>query len=202
MPLARWNYKGIFPKPRDDFSRPSSGFSVTTSDPQTRAFRYVPDERNLAVAVLRPSGSSQTSVTAISELEGRIFGDFALEVHARTTEPLTSGAYSVVFRRASPNNYYEFLVNAQGSWRFARFDGTGPSVALSDYKRNFSIRRSPLPNQLLVVAIGPQMRLYANGELLGEFQDDTYLRGSIGLKTSAWQSPVEVRFSHLQVSEP
>ncbi len=139
---------------------------------------------------------------ANSALRGRSFRDFVLEVDVRLTRrPETSASVGLGFRSERVGYGYRLLVDiAMGNYLVLRDEGATSNSLTGGWKPSYFIKQTE--NHLMVVASGSQLKVYANGGLLGEFHDDAFSKGSMALLVEAWRSPVEARFSNFQVYEP
>lgn len=89
--------------------------------------------------------------------------------------------YGLLIRANPPNSGYVFSFACDGSYRFYRWDGVN-YYALQEWKEDSNIVIGPdQTNRMGILAEGNTFELYANGELLGEYEDDMFDFGRFGL---------------------
>ncbi|MBN1535235.1 MAG: DUF1080 domain-containing protein [Anaerolineales bacterium] len=89
--------------------------------------------------------------------------------------------YGLVIRVSPPNSAYVISFACDGSFRFYRWDGSN-YYALQEWKEDSHIITGPgQTNRMGILAVGDSFELYANGELLGEYEDDMFDFGRFGL---------------------
>lgn len=177
---------------QDDFEDPGSGWVLESSDALAGFF----EEGSLHLHVKSPM-----LLAWIQNPELQSLDDFDLEVDATQVSGPDNNEYGVMFRYQNPDNFYAFLVTGAGSFGVtAKINGEYYSVL------NFTLTPSVQPgtstNRLRLVADGPQITVYANGELLAIVPDNTFRRGDIFLAAGAFeQGDVHVAFDNLKVTE-
>jgi hypothetical protein len=96
--------------------------------------------------------------------------------------------YGVLVRAPDPNKGYVFEFSCDGRFRIYKWDGENYK-AIQEWKASSSIfAGSDQNNRLGIWMKGKTIRLYANGQLLGEYEDDTYDEGRFGLVIGADQT--------------
>lgn len=89
--------------------------------------------------------------------------------------------YGLLIRATPPNSGYVFSFACDGSYRFYRWDGEN-YYALQEWKEDSHIVSGvEQTNRMGILAEGDSFELYANGELLGEYEDDMFDYGRFGL---------------------
>lgn len=89
--------------------------------------------------------------------------------------------YGLLIRARNPNSGYIFSFSCDGSFRIYRWDGKN-YYALEEWKQDSNIFAGANQiNRMSILAEDSTFKLYANGKLLGEYEDDTYDYGQFGL---------------------
>lgn len=123
-----------------------------------------------------------------------------------TVQQVSGGDWSVglAARAQSDQEYYLFLVNHRGEWRFSVQTPDGEQV-LRDWTRHPSIR-ADLPSFTVgLLAAGSGFDLFFNGNILGHVSDSTYREaGQLGLAVGRTRAIATIRahFSDLRVTIP
>jgi hypothetical protein len=120
------------------------------------------------------------------------FKDFILQARMRSVEK--DGAYGLVFRGTSqPATFYIFQLRPAGEYQLIKWSQIqGQNGELIPWTASDAIRKDQNPNELKVVAQGPQITLYVNDEKLASFTDDSLTGGEVG--------PVATQNGHAAVS--
>ncbi|MGD2050768.1 MAG: DUF1080 domain-containing protein [Chloroflexota bacterium] len=140
-----------------------------------------------------------------STLEEPIFADFDLEVDGVLLDGSEDSTYGILYRMQSPTEFYRFEIMGDGHFMVERLDNDGTWTRfVDDWQRSDTIQVGVnANNHLRVVADGPSMTFYVNGELLQEIEDHTYISGNIGLDAGTYGHPkTRVAFDDLRVSPP
>jgi tRNA A-37 threonylcarbamoyl transferase component Bud32 len=162
----------------DDFSDPGSGWTEQEfsagggSNYNSGSFQLkIPDkETQWAYAQYREG------------MEGGNFSDFSFQVDVIIEQ--YDGVGGIVFRRASPYEFYVFQINTNGYYQLLRAGDAFHDnwTILIDWTQSYAVRpRDYSTNRLMVIALGDTFYLYANGQYLDTFQDSSYPRGWFGL---------------------
>ncbi len=99
--------------------------------------------------------------------------------------------YGLVYRSPDYSKGYWFQVTCGGNWAFGYWDGE-KYVNLTDGRdtANAILTGSNQTNRLGVMAAGSTHKLYVNGKLIAEVQDETFLdAGSFGAVVAAFSTP-------------
>jgi outer membrane murein-binding lipoprotein Lpp len=130
---------------------------------------------------------------------GNIYGDFTLSVDMKQVEG-TPGYYGLLFRFSGENLYY-FWVRDDGYYGLSLGRGEEWEV-LIEMARAEPIRRSSW-NKLAVEALGGELSLYANGELLGSVVDDRVSEGKVAVvsETASNQDYLKILFSDFSIKK-
>jgi serine/threonine protein kinase len=184
---------------RDDFSDPTSGWDVFDDGSQSGG--YADGEYVLSVGGgFQVTGDLITPTQDLSE-----FGDVRVEVTSRLlTAP--KAVAGVTCRAQSPNSYYYFLVQGDGSYyigeahpRQAENLDTGTSPAIATGRAPNRIAAECLDSQN-----GVALRLIVNGVAVNTVEDrvDPLGPGSTGVRTESRNDPMSAAFDDYVVSVP
>ncbi|MGB2894612.1 MAG: hypothetical protein WBB65_00435 [Anaerolineales bacterium] len=108
--------------------------------------------------------------------------DFYLEITARMGNECSGiDRYGLIFRAPDPSKGYIFEFSCDGRFRLYKWDGE-EYTGIQGWKSSSLILSGPnKENRLGVMTDGSDVRLYANGKLLGEYAIDDYPQGRFGL---------------------
>lgn len=107
--------------------------------------------------------------------------------------------YGLVFRRASAGNWYEFEIDGNSKWRFAKIVNDTYSDILP-YRLDIAINGGlNVTNTLLVQMKGSHFAFYVNGTKVGEADDTTFSSGLSGLLGN---DNIQVAYNHFQITPP
>lgn len=140
-----------------------------------------------------------------STLNEPVFADFDLEVDGILLDGSDDSTYGILLRMQSPTEFYRFEIMGDGHYMVERLDNDGTWTRfVDDWQVSETIQVGVnATNHLRVVADGPFMAFYANGELLQEIEDNAYISGNIGLDAGTYGHPkTRVAFDDLRVSPP
>jgi hypothetical protein len=174
---------------RDDFS---SHKLWKTGEMDDGNIAYGQNELSLAVA--RPKGS------LISLREQTALSDYYLEITAAPSLCRGNDNYGILFRVASPTDFYRLLVSCSGQVRLERLVN-GQGTLLQDWTPSPQINPGePGAYRLGVWAKGKELRFYINNTFQFGRQDAALAEGSLGLFARAMgDNAVTVTFSNLIV---
>jgi hypothetical protein len=133
---------------------------------------------------------------------GDMYGDFALEVDAYQVGSPDDGRYGLIFRHQDEENFYYFLVDGKGRYRVGKMaGGKWQAVGNTDWTAEPAVKPGET-NHLKVIAVGPQIAVYANGVQVASLTDDSIARGKVGMiaETIPGLSSTMASFSDLVVS--
>jgi hypothetical protein len=106
--------------------------------------------------------------------------DFTLEVEALPLSGPDFNGYGLVYRAQDAAHYTAFAVGSDGYYAVLRVTGD-VETPLVEWRQFPHVRRGRQPNRLRVACTGPTCRFYVNDEYATTFEDDTWLRGDVGL---------------------
>lgn len=178
---------------RDDFSNPNSGWEVGEYD--TGEVGYS-DGQYFVISY----GDANTMWGVAS----RSFGNVVIEVDATPISGPDNNDYGIICRvqgKEDGRGYY-FLISGDGYYAIAKGTDTGYDW-LVDFTESSAIKQGYTTNRIRVVCDGSNLRLYVNGQLVGEASDTEFSSGDIALTATSYENePVEVRFDNLVVTAP
>jgi hypothetical protein len=120
----------------------------------------------------------------VSSITLHTYSDFDVQVKARDKRAVPDGpekSYGVTFRYQDADNFYAFQVNpGSGRYRLLKREA-GRETAMVPWTASPHINRGDAPNVVRVVALGPTLRFYVNGNLLHTAVERTFASGRIGL---------------------
>lgn len=173
----------------DDFSDQNTGW------PNQGNYSYQADGYHIAV--------DQANQTFWATPQ-RDDGDTSLSVDAR---PIVDGAsgYSGLLCRFQDDRFYYFIVQPNGSYSIGKYaDGTFQALfSPEEWRYSDAIKQGNVTNRLKADCLGNTLRLYANGELLGETTDSDLRSGAGGVLAATLESEdFEVVFNHFLITSP
>jgi hypothetical protein len=174
----------------DDFDDPSSGWGTASGSSGSVAY----DAGRLVITL---NGRNQPAVS----VHGGIFDDYVSDVEALTLAGPEDNALGVVARYQDDDNYYAFLVSADGFHAVLHFvDGR----LVWDQEWQFDdlgeIERGMAGNDLRVLAEGPRLTFLVNGRVRAEVRDALWSSGQIGVFAGVFEeSGVQVGFDRWRV---
>jgi hypothetical protein len=181
---------------QDDFSAGNAGRWQTEGDELGSA--EVNNEQ-LVIDVAAPN------TLQYSTLEEPQFADFDLEISGVLLDGSDDSTYGVLLRMQSPTEFYRFEIMGDGHYIVERLNNDGTWTRfVDDWQSSEAIQVGlNANNRLRVIADGPAMAFYVNGELLQEIEDSTYLAGNIALDAGTYGHPkTRVAFDDLMISPP
>jgi hypothetical protein len=130
----------------------------------------------------------------------RDFADFALEVDARRVSGPLDNEFGVLVRyQPETDEFYLFAISSDGFYSVQKYQA-GEWQQLVKWTESTAIQQGEAVNRLRVTAQGDKMRLFVNGEPLGQVEDASFRSGSVGLIASTGdKGGVAVAFDNLRV---
>jgi hypothetical protein len=119
-------------------------------------------------------------------LVGKQSQDFHAEVTTALAKQCASGdRYGLMFRVLDPSNYYAFVIECDGQYRFLRYV-SGAATPIVDWTATPAIERGAQSiNTLAVTARGDTFEFSVNGTLLSTASDGIFASGRFGLLVGA-----------------
>lgn len=142
------------------------------------------------------TGLKTTSGWRISTY-GADLRDFYIEARVTPGECKGNDRYGIYFRvpnRTTPDQGYWYGFTCDGRYALQRWDGKavpdGVVTNLIFWKKSDVIQAGPnKTNTMGVMAIGTRIYLYANGQLLGQVDSNTWLQGAFGVFVGGRETP-------------
>jgi hypothetical protein len=127
------------------------------------------------------------------------FDDFVIEVDTSKVAGPDDGGFGIVLRYVDMDNFYYFVVTADGQYRFSYYLNNSRTDII-DWTASDAINKGNALNKLGVACKGNHFILSINGTVVEDFTDDTFTSGDIGLlATSNTAAGVKVTFDNLNV---
>lgn len=148
---------------------------------------------------------STANTIQYTTLQERPFGDFVLEIEATQLAGSPESSFGVLFRMQSAQEFYRFDITGNGRYTIERHNANGTwSRFVEDWPTSTAIKQGfNVTNLLRIYADGPDIAVYANGELLHQFNDSAYAEGNIALTGGTFGQPgLSVSFDNLVVQRP
>lgn len=123
-----------------------------------------------------------------------VISDFFMEATFRTGDECSGlDRYGLLLRSPDPNQGYVFAFSCDGRYRLYGWDGT--YNGLVEWTTNTNIKSGPdSTNKMGVLMEGDTIKLYANGSLLAELEDELFNRGQFGLFVASGSTPNYVTY--------
>jgi TolB protein len=161
----------------DDFSDPSSGWDDAFDRYTTK--QYGNNKYYVEIT---------TSNLVAWGLANRKVADFRIQVDAAPEEGPNNNGYGILFRFQDRDNFYRFDISGDGFFLLSKFHN-GEWVTLVPWTATSAVNVGHDTNRLAVEAVGSQIRVYANDDLLAEVEDDTLDEGNFGFFASTFSEP-------------
>jgi hypothetical protein len=148
---------------------------------------------------------SQPGAMQYTALEEPAFGDFDLAVETQLIEGNLQASYGVLFRMASPEQFYRFELTGDGHYVVERHDAGGQWQRLVDgwQKSPAIMTGTGAVNRLRIKVEGPEMAFYANDALLHQVEDSNYSGGKIALDAGTFGGQRTIAaFDNLAIGRP
>jgi pSer/pThr/pTyr-binding forkhead associated (FHA) protein len=175
----------------DDFSDPSSGWDDAFDRYTTKQYGNNKYYIDITTSNLVAWGLANRSVS-----------DFRLEVDATQELGPNNNGYGILFRFQDRDNFYRFDISGDGFFLLSKFHA-GEWVTLVPWTASSAINVGQTANRLSVEAVGSQIRVYANDDLLAELEDDTFAEGNFGFFASTFSEPnLTVSFDDITLWTP
>ncbi|MEW6085852.1 MAG: family 16 glycoside hydrolase [Chloroflexota bacterium] len=170
-----------------DFNEPENGWISGMEESNTRG--YVDGEYFVTV---KPNGG-----TGAGPGKDFLFSDFVAEVDARILKATNPGGWGFIFREQPFPQSFRYHINFNSSG-LSLFLNTGSYTDLF-YLQGAPVQPAPGTNHLLVIAKGPNIAIYVNGEPVTVVSDSTLPSGIVSLGIHAGEQETEVRFDNFKI---
>lgn len=120
----------------------------------------------------------------------QISGGVVVEVVATKVAGSDNNDFGILCRYQDPSNYYYFVISSDGYFAaFIVLDDKISFIGVEGWIKSSSIHTGSASNTIRVECVGSAFRLYANGSLLIELQDNTFSGGDVGLIAGTFDVP-------------
>jgi serine/threonine-protein kinase len=158
----------------DDFSSPANGWPDASTD--EGGYTYL--DGAYSISVLQ-NGSLYWAAPDGS------FSDLSVHVEAGRASG-EQGYYGLLCRIQDSENYYYFIIRPDGYFTIGIYQaGTFTALTPGGWTFHRAIQTGDAINDLQAECVGDELRLSANGELLGEARDSAFKTGRSGLIAAA-----------------
>ena len=145
------------------------------------------------------------NIAQFSTLGEQSFTDFVFEVDARQLSGDPGNTYGVLFRVQDPTMFYRFELTGDGMYMVERRNSDGTWTRfVDDWTPTPAINQGiNTLNKIRVEAIGNTFSAYVNGQLVHQFEDNTFSSGTIGLDAGTFVQPhTQAVFDNVVVRMP
>lgn len=140
---------------------------------------------------------------------GRQFDNVVMETVAIPVSGPPNNAYGLICRYTDTQNFYVFLISADGYYAIGKYDNQSPEIqyltgeAPYFYLPSTAIRQGQARNNLLARCVDDELTLFANGELIASVQDSTHTTGDIGVTGGSFElGTVVIEFDDFKATAP
>lgn len=136
-------------------------------------------------------------------LDGRTFGDFALEVDVWQRSGAAESSYGILFRMENGQQFYRFDITGSGQFIIERHESDGTWTRLiPEWTSTTALNQGlNVANRLKIIAAGSNLTFYANDILLAELTDPSFSSGAIAFDAGTFGgSNLQVSFDNLNVT--
>ncbi len=138
---------------------------------------FTMEDGSLVMEVHEGGGYDEWGVAAGADIT-----DFYLEITARMGDECSGiDRYGLIFRAPDPSQGYIFEFSCDGRFRLYKWDGEEYTGIQNWKSSSLILSGTNKENRLGVMTDGSDVRLYANGKLLGEYAIGDYSQGRFGL---------------------
>ena len=143
----------------------------------TEYTRFTVEDGRMQMTVLEPDHGDEWGLSSRPELE-----NFYLQATFITGDTCADAdRYGVLVRSPDPNQGYVYGFSCSGRYRIYAWDGE-TYRPIQEWRTTSAIKAGANQTNILGIwMVGDTIRLYANGQLLGEYSDDEFDSGRFGL---------------------
>lgn len=129
--------------------------------------------------------------------------DVSLEVFASRMAGPADGYYGLVCRHLDGENYYLLVIGSDGFYSIGKVVDNELEFLVEGQDTSGQIHLDNAVNQIRGDCVGETLKLYANGKLLAETEDDQFSSGTVGLIAGTRQSPgLQAWFDDFSIYQP
>jgi hypothetical protein len=119
--------------------------------------------------------------------------DYMLEVEAFVFRPLSEAEgdfeYGVIVRQTSRNEFYAFVISSRTQhWEVLKSSPEGMAVMAEGNSSSIRGDVEGTRDKLFVIAKGPRLTFFLNGQLVADLSDNDYAAGHAGLITETFDN--------------
>jgi hypothetical protein len=135
---------------------------------------------------------------------GLSFEDVIVEVDAVTVSGPLDNDFGVQCRAQDNENYYFFLISADGFQVIGKvFRGEPEFLSADVMQPSEAVVQGNETNHLRVACVGQELTLSVNGQVVSQASDDSLDHGDVGLMAGSYgEGSVLVAFDNFQVTQP
>ena len=140
----------------------------------------------------------------IWSIRDKSYTDVVLEVDGARLAGPEDGYYGLLCRQIDGKNYYTLVIGSNGFYGIGKMkDGEFDFLQEGQDTKNRIVQGADTFNRIRADCIGNNLRLYANGKLLLELQDDDFASGVTGvLAGTNKQTGLEALFDNFATYQP
>jgi hypothetical protein len=163
----------------DSFNNANRWFLVDSGNT-----RFTVEDGSLVMKSFSPGSFDEWGISNYG-----VASDFFIETTFRTGDECSGlDRYGLLLRSPDPNEGYVFAFSCDGRYRLYAWDGT--YTGLVEWTSNSNIKRGPeATNKMGVLMEGRTIKLYANGTLLVELENQKFDSGSFGIFVASGNTP-------------
>lgn len=175
----------IVPDIRQNLGEPSFRDTLASSNNwyllDTSNTRFTAGDNVLILSALNTGKNDEWGIATTSPIK-----NFYLELQFTTTNPCSGlDRYGVIVRAPDPNQGYVYGFSCDGRYRLYIWDGKRYK-AIQEWKKSPYIKEGPDQTNRLGISIqGNTIKLFANGQFLSEYTDNTFTEGRFGVFVGA-----------------
>jgi hypothetical protein len=179
---------------QDEFSSKKGCWDTANSDSGSTA--YLDGQYQIAV------NSTQFDVWGNPGLS--FAEDISIEVDATKTSGPDSGDYGIICRYQDEQNFYQFMVTADGFYGILMVvNGSQQIISSEDLLETETVIQGNASNHLRADCIGETLSFYVNGKLVATVNDSTFTKGDVGLFAGTFDDAgVVAVFDNFKVLKP
>ena len=171
----------------DDFTDLSMGWPQAREQVDTYFYGYHPTD------FYHVEVKESNDCLSVPRDLGFVLTDFMLEVEAFVFRPLSEAEgdfqYGVILRQSSRNEFYAFLLSSRTQrWQILKSSPAGIAIMAEGEHSSIRGTEEKTRDRLFVIANGPQLGFFINGELVAELSDSDYTAGNAGLITQTFDN--------------
>lgn len=180
---------------QDDFSDPGSGWFTDRFDSGSLA-EYTGGSYRLYIA--------EPDMLLIGQANQRLPANVVIAVDATKAGGPDDNDFGVICRMQDLYNFYSFEISSDGYASISIFADGEPRFLTGGWLRVDAINQGEASNHIQVDCIGPDLRLFANGNLVAQVSDSTFSGGGdVGLVAGTFSvSGTDIRFDNFIVTRP